>query len=123
MKKENYSLVQIIIIIIIIIIMIIVITIINENTYFPEHFSLSLFHTALSFNAFFDENKDKRKWHSMKSVGSEGTKWKIQYLLKLKTHLVRFVFGLTYQISGKSKNKRFQSMVDLEPIRSVSTVL
>ena len=30
--------------------------------------------------------------------GCEGTKWKIQYLLKLKTHLVSFVFGFRYQI-------------------------
>ena len=102
---------------------IIIIIITNQNTYFPEPFSLSLFYTALISNDFFDENKDKRKWHSMKSVGSEGTKWKIQYLLKLKTHLVKFVVGFTYQISGKSKNKRFQSMEDLEPIKSDSAVL
>ena len=43
--------------------------------------------------------------------------------MELKTHLVRFNFGFTYQISVKSKNKRFQSMVDLEPIQSASTVL
>ena len=54
---------------------------------------------------------------------SEGTKWKIQYLLKLKMHLVSFVFGSRYQISGKNKNKRFRSMVDLEPVKSASAVL
>ena len=62
MKKQNYSLVRIIIIIIIIIIMIII----NQNTYFPEHFLSSLFHTALISSAFFDEDKDKRKWYPMK---------------------------------------------------------
>ena len=77
MKKENYSLVRIIILVIIIIIIITIIIIINQNTYFPENFLLSFFHTALISNAFFDENKDKRKWYSMKLVGSEGTKWKI----------------------------------------------
>ena len=95
----------------------------NQNTYFPEHFLLSLFHTALVSNVFFNENKDERRWYSMKSVGIEGTKWKIQYLLKLKTHLVSFVFGFRYQISGKNKSKRFQSMVDLESVKSASTVL
>ena len=30
-------------------------------------------------------------------------------------YLVSFVFGFRYQISGKNKNKRFKSMVDLEP--------
>ena len=55
--------------------------------------------------------------------GCEGTKWKTQYLLKLKTHLVSFVFGFRYQISGKNKNKRFRSMVDLEPVKSASAVL
>ena len=95
----------------------------KQNTYFPEHFLLSLFHTALISNAFFNENKDERKWYSMKSVGSEGTKWKIQYLLKLKTHLASFVFGFRYQISGKNKNKRFQSVVDLGPVKFASTVL
>ena len=55
--------------------------------------------------------------------GSEGTKWKIQYLLKLKTHLVSFVFGFRYQISGKNKNKRFRSIMDLEPVKSASAVL
>ena len=54
---------------------------------------------------------------------SEGTKWKVQYLLKLKVHLVSFVFGFRYQISGKNKSKRFRSMVDLEPVKSASTVL
>ena len=54
---------------------------------------------------------------------SEGMKWKIQYLLKLKTHLVSFVFGFRYQISGKNKNKRFRSMVDLELVKSASAVL
>ena len=48
---------------------------------------------------------------------SEGMKWKIQYLLKLKTHLVSFVFGFRYQISDKSKNKRFRFTVDLEPVK------
>ena len=52
-----------------------------------------LLHTALISNAFFDESKDKRKRYSLKSVRSQGTKWKIQYLLKQKTHLVSFVFG------------------------------
>ena len=60
-------------------------------------------HTALISNAFFDESKDKRKRYSLKSVRSEGTEWKIQYLVKLKTHLVSFVFGFRYQISGKNK--------------------
>ena len=55
--------------------------------------------------------------------GCEGTKWKIQYLLKLKTHLVSFVFGFRYQISGKNKNKRIRSMVDLEPVKSDPAVL
>ena len=64
MKKQNYLLVRIIIIIIIIIIMMMII--INQNTYFPEHFLSSLFHTALISNAFFDEDKDKRKWYPMK---------------------------------------------------------
>ena len=54
--------------------------------------------------------------------GSEGTKWKIQYLLKLKAHLVSFVFGFRYQISGKN-NKRFRCVVDLEPVKSASAVL
>ena len=52
-----------------------------------------LLYTALISNAFFDESKDKRKWYFLKSVRSEGTKWKIQHLLKLNTHLVSFVFG------------------------------
>ena len=55
--------------------------------------------------------------------GSEGTKWKIQYLLKLKTHLVNFVFGFRYQISDKNKNKKFGSMADLKPIKSASAAL
>ena len=55
--------------------------------------------------------------------GCEGTKRKIQYLLKLKTHLVSFVFGFRYQISGKNKNKRIRSMVDLEPVKSDPAVL
>ena len=80
-------------------------------------------HTSLISNAFFDESKDKRKRYSLKSVRSEGTEWKIQYLVKLKTHLVSFVFGFRYQISGKNKNKRFRSMVDLEPVKSASAVL
>ena len=54
---------------------------------------------------------------------SEVTKWKIQYLLKSRTHLVSSVFSFRYQISGKNKNKRFISMVDLEPVKSVSAVL
>ena len=78
-----------------------------------------LLHTALISNAFFDENKYKKTVLSV----SEGTKWKIQYLLKLKTHLVSFVFGFRYQISGKNKNKRFRSMVDLEPVKSASAVI
>ena len=36
---------------------------------------------------------------------SEGMKWKIQYLLKLKTHLVSFVFGFRCQIWQKQKQK------------------
>ena len=55
--------------------------------------------------------------------GSEGTKWKIQYLLKLKVRLVSFVFGFRYQISDKNKNIRFRPMVDSEPVKSVSAVL
>ena len=72
---------------------------------------------------FFDESKDKRKRYFLKSVRSEGTKWKIQYLLKLNTHLVSFVFGFRYQIFGKNKNKSFRSMVDLETLKSASAVL
>ena len=55
--------------------------------------------------------------------GCEGTKWKIQYLLKLKTHLVSFVFVFRYQISVKNKNKRIRSIVDLEPVKSDPAVL
>ena len=47
---------------------------------------------------FFDENRDKRKRYS---PVSEEAKWKIQYLSKLKTHLVSFVFGFRYQISSR----------------------
>ena len=72
---------------------------------------------------FFDESKDKRKRYFLKSVRSEGTKWKIQYLLKLNTRLVSFVFGFRYQIFGKNKNKRLRSIVDLEPLKSASAVL
>ena len=72
---------------------------------------------------FFDESKDKRKRYFLKSVRSEGTKWKIQYLLKLNTRLVSFVFGFRYQIFGKNKNKSFRSMVDLETLKSASAVL
>ena len=83
-----------------------------------------MLHTALISNVFFDESKNKRKRYSLKSVRSEGTKWKkIQYLLKLKTHLVSFVFGFRYQISRKNKSNRFRSMVDLEPVKSPSAVL
>ena len=53
----------------------------------------------------FNESKDKIKQCSLKSVRSEGTKWKIHYLLNLKTQLVSFVFGFRYQISGKNKEK------------------
>ena len=60
---------------------------------------------------------------TLKSVRSEGTKWKTQYLLKLKTHLISFVFGFRYQISGKNKNKWFRSMVELEPVKYASAVL
>ena len=35
----------------------------------------------------------------------------------------KFCFGFRYQISGNNKNKRFRSMVDLEPVKSASTVL
>ena len=52
-----------------------------------------MLHTALISNAFLNQNKDKREQFSLKSVRSKGTKWKIQYLLRLKTQLVRFVFG------------------------------
>ena len=55
--------------------------------------------------------------------GSEETKWKIQYLLKLKARLVSFVFGFRYQISDKNKNTRFRPMVDSEPVKSLSAVL
>ena len=55
---------------------------------------------------FFNQNKDKRKQFSLKSLRSEGTKCKIQYLLKLKTQLVSFVFGFRYQISGKNKKQK-----------------
>ena len=79
-------------------------------------------HTALISNAFFNQNKDKRKQFSLKSVRSKGTKWKIQYLLKLKTQLVSFVFVFRYQISGKNKNERFRSEADLEPVKSTSAV-
>ena len=72
-------------------------------------------------DAYFNESKDKRKLYFLKSARSEGTKWKIQYLLKLKTQLVSFAFGFRYQISDKNKNKRFKSEVDLEPIKSAST--
>ena len=82
-----------------------------------------LLHTALIFNAFFDESKDIRKRYSLKSVRSEEAKWKIQYLSKLKTHLVSFVFGFRYQISDKNKNKTFRSMGDFEPAKSASAVL
>ena len=72
---------------------------------------------------FFDESKDKRKWFSLKSVRSEGPKWKIQYLLKLKTYLVSFIFSFRCQVSGKNKNKRFRSMVVFQPVISASVVL
>ena len=81
-----------------------------------------MLHTALISDAFFDQNKDKRKQFSLKSVRSEGTKWKIQYLLKLKTQLVSFVLDFRYQISGKNKNKRFRPEADLEPVKSASAV-
>ena len=81
-----------------------------------------MLHTAL-ISVFFNESKDKRKRYSLNSVHSEGTKWKIQYLLKLKTHLVSFNFGIRYQTFGKNKNKRFRSVADLEPVKSASAVL
>ena len=81
-----------------------------------------MLHTTLISHALFKESKDKRKRYSPKSVRSEGTKWKIQYLLKLKTHLVSFVFGFRYQIYGKNKNERFRSVADLEPVKSASAV-
>ena len=80
-------------------------------------------HDALISNAFFYESKDERNLYSLKSVRSKGTKWKLQYLLKLKTHLVSFVFGFRHQNSGKIKKKTFKSMVDLEPVKSASAVL
>ena len=49
-----------------------------------------LLHIALISNAFFDESKNKRKRYPLKSVRSKGTKWKIQYLLRLKTYLFCF---------------------------------
>ena len=76
-----------------------------------------MFHTVLISNAFFDENKDKRKRYSLAL-----NEWKIQHLLKLKTHLVSFIFGFRYQISCKNKNKRLRPMVDLEPVKSASAV-
>ena len=79
-------------------------------------------HTALISNVFLNQNKDKRKQFSLKSVCSKGTKWKIQYLLKRKTQLVSFVFGFRYQISGKNKSKRFRPEADLEPVKSASAV-
>ena len=82
-----------------------------------------LLRTALISDVLFDESKVKRKRNPLKPVCSEGTKWKIQYLLKLKTHLVSFVFGFRYQNSGKNKNNRFRSMVDLELFKFVSAVL
>ena len=78
---------------------------------------------CFDLHCFFDESKDKRKWFSLKSVRSEGPKWKIQHLLKLKTHLVSFIFGFRYQVSGKNKNKRFRSMVVFQPVKSASAVL
>ena len=109
----------------------------HENTYFPELFVdcfrhnkrttegklKCLLHTALISKAFFDESNDKRKRCSLKSVRSQGTKWKIQYLSKLETHLVSFIFRFEYQISGKNKNKRFRSMADFELVKSASAVL
>ena len=82
-----------------------------------------MIHTALITDAFFDESNSKRKRYSLKSERSEGTKWKIQCLLKLTQRLVRFVFGFRYQISGKNESKRFSSMANLEPVKSASAVL
>ena len=42
--------------------------------------------------------------------------------IKTKNTLIKFFFGFRYQISGKNKNKRFQSMADLESVKSTSTV-
>ena len=109
-----------------------------RNTYFLEHFCWLLFlqgknnkkeelkcvlHTALISNASFNQNKYKRKQFSLKSVRSEGTKWNIQYLLKLKMQLLSFVFGFRYQIYGKNKNKKFKPEADLKPVKSASAVL
>ena len=58
-----------------------------------------LLHTALIYNVFFDENKDKRKRYSLALQERNG---RIQYLLKLKPHSVSFVFGFRYQ---KQKQK------------------
>ena len=58
-----------------------------------------LLHTALIYNGFFDENKDKRKRYSLALQERNG---RIQYLLKLKAHSVSFVFGFRYQ---KQKQK------------------
>ena len=63
-----------------------------------------MLYTTSIFNAFFNESKDKRKKYSLKSLRSYVIKWKIQYLLKLKTQLVSFTFGFRYQISGKIKS-------------------
>ena len=42
--------------------------------------------------------------------------------IKTEDTFVSFIFGFRYQISGKNKNKRFRSMVDLEPVKSASVL-
>ena len=56
-------------------------------------------------------------------ISEVSTLWrKIQYLLKLKTQLISFIFGFRYQIYGKNKNNRFKSEAYLEPVKSASAV-
>ena len=52
-----------------------------------------LLHTALISNAFFDESKDKRKRHSLKSVRSQGTKWNSVFV-KTEDAFGKFCFWL-----------------------------
>ena len=42
--------------------------------------------------------------------------------IKTEKHLVSFVFGFRYQISGKNKYKRFRSVVDSEAVKSASAI-
>ena len=43
--------------------------------------------------------------------------------IKTENAFGKFCFCFRYQISGKSKNKKSQSMVDLETDKSASTVV